>query len=303
MTIVNSRYKLVKKIGAGSFGSVYKAVDMEKNIYVAVKVESKSSDKKRLAHEINIYNNFVSCKYIPKLFWYGSENNYNFLVMNYMGASFEKLFEKYNKSFSLKTIIMLSIDLLKILEYIHDNNIIHRDLKPDNIVIGNGDNSNNIYILDFGLSKNFMNKDNGQHIELVKNKSLVGSMRYASIRNHKGYEQSRRDELESLGYILLYFLKGGNLPWNGLPSSNKEEKSKKICQLKGSIDLEDLCSDVPEEYRLLIAYARKLKFDAKPNYSYLINLFKKLLVNSGFQYDKKYDWVENQEREIVIMNG
>jgi serine/threonine protein kinase len=194
-----------------------------------------------------------------------------------MGDSFEKLFENHNKFFSLKTIIMLSIDLLKILEYIHDNNIIHRDLKPDNIVIGNGENSNNIYILDFGLSKNFMNKESGQHIELVKNKSLVGSMRYASIRNHRGYEQSRRDELESLGYILLYFLKGGNLPWNGLPPSNKEDKSKKICQIKSSINLEELCDDVPDEYRILICYARKLKFDCKPNYSYLTNLFLKLL--------------------------
>jgi len=300
MTVVNSRYKLVKKIGAGSFGSVYKAIDMDKSRYVAVKVESKNAEKKRLAHEINIYNNFVSCKYIPKIFWYGSENNYNFLVMDYMGDSIENLFESHNKIFSLKTIIMISIDLLKILEYIHDNNIIHRDLKPDNIVIGTGDNNCNIYLLDFGLSKNFLDKSSGQHIELVKNKSLVGTMRYASIRNHKGYEQSRRDELESLGYILLYFLKGGQLPWNGLPSSNKEDKSKKICRMKSSISLDDLCNGIPEEYRLLICYARKLKFDSRPNYSYLINLFKKLLLNSGFKYDKQYDWVDKREREIIM---
>ena len=239
MTIVNSRYKLIKKIGAGSFGSVYKAIDIDKNQYVAVKVESKSSDKKRLAHEINMYNNFVSSKFIPKIIWYGSESNYNFLVMEHMGNSLEKLFEQHNKKLSLKTIIMLTIDLLKVLQYTHNNNIIHRDLKPDNIVIGNGNNSCNIYLLDFGLSKKYRNKEDG-HIELVKNKSLVGSMRYASIRNHKGYEQSRRDELESLGYILLYLLKGGDLPWNGLPCENKQDKSKKICQIKSSINLEDL---------------------------------------------------------------
>ena len=301
MTVVNSRYKLVKKIGAGSFGSVYKAVDTEKNRYVAVKVESKKSEKKRLAHEINIYNNFMSCKFIPKIIWYGSENNYNFLVMDYMGLSLEKLFENHNKKFSLKTILMLTIDLLKILQYIHDNNIIHRDLKPDNIVIGSNNNNCNIYLLDFGLSKNFRNKDSGHHIELVKNKSLVGSMRYASIRNHKGYEQSRRDELESLSYILLYFLKGGKLPWNGLPISNKEEKSKKICQIKSNINLEELCENIPEEYRLLISYSRKLKFDTEPNYDYLISLFQKLLINSGYKYDKKYDWLINKERELVII--
>ena len=246
MTIVNSRYKLVKKIGAGSFWSVYKAIDIDKNRYVAVKVESKKSDKKRLAHEINMYNNFISSKFIPKIIWYGSENNYNFLVMDHMGLSLEKLFENHNKSFSLKTVIMLTIDLIRILQYIHTNNIIHRDLKPDNIVIGSNNNNGNIYLLDFGLSKNFRNKENGNHIELVKNKSLVGSMRYASIRNHKGYEQSRRDELESLSYIVLYFLKGGKLPWNGLPISNKEEKSKQICQIKSNINLETLCQDIPE---------------------------------------------------------
>lgn len=300
MTIVNSRYKLVKKIGAGSFGSVYKALDIDKNRYVAVKVESKKSDKKRLAHEINMYNNFISSKFIPKIIWYGSESNYNFLVMDYMGLSLEKLFEIHNKNFSLKTVIMLTIDLIRILQYIHTNNIIHRDLKPDNIVIGSNNNNGNIYLLDFGLSKNFRNKENGNHIELVKNKSLVGSMRYASIRNHKGYEQSRRDELESLSYILFYFLKGGKLPWNGLPISNKEEKSKQICQNKSNINLETLCEDIPEEYRLLISYSRKLKFDTEPNYDYLINLFQKLLINSGYKYDKKYDWVITKERELVI---
>lgn len=300
MTIVNSRYKLIQKIGAGSFGSVYKAIDIEKKKYVAVKVESKKSDKKRLAHEITMYNNFISSRFIPKIIWYGSENNYNFLVMEYMGSSLEKLFEIHNNKFSLKTIIMLTIDLLKILQYIHHSNIVHRDLKPDNIVIGNSNNNCNIYLLDFGLSKNYREKESGHHIELVKNKSLVGSMRYASIRNHKGYEQSRRDELESLSYILVYLLRRGNLPWNGLSSENKEDKSKRICQIKSNINLEELCADIPEEYRLLISYSRKLKFESDPNYDYLINLFQKLLINSGYKYDKKYDWVTNQEREIVI---
>ena len=300
MTIVNSRYKLVKKIGSGSFGSVYKAIDIDKNKYVAVKVESKKSSKKRLAHEINIYNNFSYSRYVPKIIWYGSETNYNFLVMEYMGSNLEKLFDIHNKKFSLKTIIMLTIDLLKILEYIHSNNIIHRDLKPDNIVIGNSNNNCHVYLLDFGLSKIYRMKDGGDHIELVKNKSLVGSMRYASIRNHKGYEQSRRDELESLGYLLLYLLRGGNLPWNGVPCENKEEKCKLICEIKSNLNLEELCEDVPEEYRLLICYARKLKFDCDPNYDYLVNLFQKLLINSGYEYDKKYDWVSDQEIEIII---
>jgi serine/threonine protein kinase len=290
MTIVNKQYKLIKKIGEGSFGSVYKAIHIETKKYVAIKAESIKKTK-RLHHEINIYKKFIVNKYIPQIFWYGTEENYNFLVMEHMGNSLENIFSNHNQNFSMKTIIMLTIDLLKILQDIHINNILHRDLKPDNIVIGYKNNNKNIYLIDFGLSKSFINNNDGKHIDIIKNKSLVGSMRYASIRNHKGIEQSRRDELESLSYIILYFFTKSNLPWNGIQEENKQEKSKQICKIKNNIDLKELYTDIPEEFKTLLIYSKKLKFDEKPNYEYLIKLFQKLLIISGYTYDKNYDWV------------
>ena len=298
MTIINNRYKLVKKLGSGSFGNVYKCLDIEKNTYLAIKVENKKNEKKRLGYEIGIYKHLnmnINHKYIlltsniPKIHWYGSDDNYNYLVLDNLGYSLDTLFNKSKFKFSLKTIIMLAIDLISLIETLHNNHILHRDLKPDNILIGTTGKEHLLYLVDFGLSKKYIN--DGEHIEPKKNKSLIGSMRYASIRNHKGYEQSRRDELESIGYILLYFLKGGNLPWNGLPGSDKTEKCNKILEVKKNTKLIDLCCGIPDEFRLLIAYSRKLKFDTKPNYQYLKSLFYKLLMNQGYQYDKKYDWL------------
>lgn len=298
MTIINNRYKLLKKLGSGSFGNVYKCLDIEKNSYLAIKVENKKNEKKRLGYEIGIYKDLnmnLNHKYvlltsnIPKIHWYGSDENYNYLVLDNLGMSLDTLFMKHQFSFSLKTIIMLAIDLITLIENLHNNHILHRDLKPDNILIGNTGKENILYLVDFGLSKKYIN--NGEHIESKKNKGLIGSMRYASIRNHKGYEQSRRDELESIGYILLYFLKNGNLVWNGLPASDKNDKCNKILQVKKNNKLIDLCCGIPDEFRLLIAYARKLKFDTKPNYQYLKSLFYKLLMTQGYQYDKKYDWI------------
>ena len=294
MTIINQRYKLIDKIGSGCFGTIFKAKDIQNDIYVAVKIESKKSKKKRLSHEIRIYQNLISSKYhshfIPRILWYGNNENHNFLVMEYMGYNLEKIFLKHKHSFTLKTIIMLTIDLLNALQFIHHHNVIHRDLKPDNIVISH--QNQNVYLLDFGLSKNFINGENQKHLKLVKNKSLVGSVRYASIRNHKGYEISRRDDLESLAYILLYLFKKGKLPWNGLPISDKEEKNKQILNIKKNIPIKELCKDIPQEYQTLLSYSRKLKFEQKPNYDYLIHLFHKLLNNSGFKYDQQYDWIK-----------
>lgn len=297
--MINNRYKLLKKIGSGSFGSVYKCLDIEKNMYLAVKIENRKSEKKRLSYEISIYNylnmnihqsNILLNSHTPKLYWYGYDEKYNYLVIDYLGKSLESLFQDSKHTFSLKTIIMLAIDLISLIEYLHNNNILHRDLKPDNIVIGNETKSNLLYLVDFGLSKRYI--IDGKHIDYKKNKSLIGSMRYASIHNHKGYEQSRRDELESIGYILVYFLKGGHLPWNGLSASTKTMKCKQILECKKNIKLSDLCEGYPNEFRLLIAYARKLKFDSRPNYQYLKSLFYKLLFNEGYTYDKQYDWCQ-----------
>ena len=182
---------------------------------------------------------------------------------------------------------MLTIECLKILKNIHDKGIIHRDIKPENIVIGDNDKGI-VYLIDFGLSNIFF--DNNHHIPFTKGKNLTGTMRYASIRNHLGYEQSRRDDLESLFYTLIYLGKG-KLPWQGIPAKTKKEKNEKICQLKRRISIKEVCGDLPSEYRILLLYIRNLSFNERPNYEKIINIFELLLQRYNQKHDLLYDWV------------
>lgn len=149
--------------------------------------------------------NQILNNHIPKMKFLGVENNYQVLVMELMGSSLESIFQRENREFDLKTVIMLGCQMIDVLEYIHKKNFIHRDMKPDNFLMGTGNRKKQVFLCDFGLSKKYMSRTTG-HIEFRSDKSLTGTARYASLNCHRGYEQSRRDDLEALGYVLLYFL-------------------------------------------------------------------------------------------------
>ena len=282
---INNRFDLIKKIGKGSFGNVYLSNDAETQKEVAIKMESQKSDKQRLGNEITIYNILGVNKFAPKMIWYGTYDTYNVLVMEKMGPSLEKLFNNLNKCFSKKTIFLLTIELLEILDFLHNHGIVHRDIKPANFVIN--PKNGRLSIIDFGLSKKYIVNNN--HIGLKQNKSLVGTLRYASIRNHKGYEQSRRDDLESISYMLLYFFKA-KLPWMGVAGENKKEKDSNICNLKMNLKLSEIYDGIPEEYKYMLVYSRKLKFESKPDYKMLKDMFVKLIDREGLKLDFVYDF-------------
>eukprot|EP00826_Nyctotherus_ovalis_P020020 TRINITY_DN1624_c0_g5_i1.p1 TRINITY_DN1624_c0_g5~~TRINITY_DN1624_c0_g5_i1.p1 ORF type:complete len:268 (+),score=62.83 TRINITY_DN1624_c0_g5_i1:666-1469(+) len=166
----------------------------------------------------------------------------------------------------------------------------HRDIKPDNFLIGVGPNEHIIYIIDFGLTKHYCNPKNGMHIPYKDNKSLTGTARYASLNTHNGVEQSRRDDLECLGYILVYFMKG-SLPWQGLQAKDRKEKYEKIKGKKASIGLEKLCEGLPNEFAGYIKYCRSLKFDEAPNYVYVKKLFEDRFNDEKYTMDYQFDWV------------
>ena len=192
---------------------------------------------------------------------------------------------------------MVIEQMLSRIEYIHNKNFIHRDIKPDNFLIGRNKKKNIIYIIDFGLSKRFREAKTNIHIPYRDGKSLTGTARFASINTHLGIEQSRRDDLESLGYVMVYFLKG-SLPWQGQVLNNPKRKYDRIKQLKYDIPLQDLCAGYPDELVKFIQYARDMKFEDKPDYNYLRDLLKKAAKNNGLQYDpSKFDWIVNEEKE------
>ena len=229
--------------------------------------------------------------------WYGIEGDYNVMVLDLLGPSLEDLFNYCGRRFQLKTVLMLADQLLGRLEYVHTKSFIHRDVKPDNFLIGLGKRQSVIHIIDFGLAKKYRDPRSHQHIPYRENKNLTGTARYASINTHIGIEQSRRDDLESLGYVLMYFIRG-SLPWQGLKANTKKQKYERIMDRKMSTSTEQLCKGYATEFRSYFEYCRSLRFEDRPDYAYLKRLFKELFYRKGFQYDNMFDWtVLNLQQE------
>jgi casein kinase 1/casein kinase I family protein HRR25 len=286
---VGKKYRLGRKIGSGSFGDIYVGPSMATGEEVAIQLESVKTKHPQLLYESKIYRILHGGLGIPNVRWYGIEGDYNVMVLDLLGPSLEDLFNYCGRRFQLKTVLMLADQLLGRLEYVHTKSFIHRDVKPDNFLIGLGKRQSVIHIIDFGLAKKYRDPRSHQHIPYRENKNLTGTARYASINTHIGIEQSRRDDLESLGYVLMYFIRG-SLPWQGLKANTKKQKYERIMDRKMSTSTEQLCKGYPTEFRSYFEYCRSLRFEDRPDYAYLKRLFKELFYRKGFQYDNMFDW-------------
>jgi len=300
---VGGKYRLGRKIGSGSFGDIYLGTNINTGEEVAIKLESVKTRHPQLAYEYKVYRILAGGVGIPNVRWFGREGDFNVMVMDILGPSLEDLFNFCSRKFTLKTVLMLADQMLARIEYVHTKNFIHRDLKPDNFLIGLGRRKlNQIYIIDFGLAKRYRDPRTHRHIPYVEGKSLTGTARYASINTHLGIEQSRRDDLESLGYVLMYFNRG-QLPWQGLKANTKKEKYNRIAEKKMSTPVEILCKHFPTEFATYLNYCRALRFDDKPDYAYLRRLFRDLFFRQGYAADYRFDWtVLNYKHDKIKSN-
>eukprot|EP01084_Bolivina_argentea_P276035 470882_1 len=300
---VGGKYRLGRKIGSGSFGDIYLGTNINTGEEVAIKLESVKTRHPQLAYEYKVYRILAGGVGIPNVRWFGREGDFNVMVMDILGPSLEDLFNYCGRCFSLKTILLLAQQMLDRIESVHSFEFIHRDIEPRNFLIGLKSNLNVVHIIDFGLSKRYINRFEGRHIPFIVGKSLTGVRRYASINTHLGCEQSRRDDLEQLGYVLMYFIRGGKLPWQGLKANTKKEKYNRIAEKKMSTPVEILCKHFPTEFATYLNYCRALRFDDKPDYAYLRRLFRDLFFRQGYAADYRFDWTVLNYKHDKIKNN
>ncbi|GAB2282213.1 Casein kinase 1-like protein 11 [Dionaea muscipula] len=290
--ILGTKFKMGRKIGSGSFGELHLGLNIQTREEVAIKMEPVNTRHPQLQYESKLYMLLQGGSGIPHLKWFGVEADYNVMVIDLLGPSLEDLFNYCNRKFSLKTVLMLADQLIHRAEYLHSKGFLHRDIKPDNFLMGLGRKANQVYMIDFGLAKKYRDLQTHRHIPYREDKSLTGTARYASVNTHRGIEQSRRDDMESLGYVLMYFLRG-SLPWQGLRANTKKEKYDKISEKKMTTSIEALCRSYPSEFASYFHHCKSLQFEDKPDYSYLKKLFRDLFIREGYQFDHIFDWTTN----------
>lgn len=272
--IINNKYKIIEKIGSGSFGSIYKAENIRTNEHVAVKVEPIKNETKLLKNESIIYQYLKNCEGIPNIKWFGKDDTNNYMVINLLGDSLQNIKNK-KIFFSLKQTLQIGIQLVKLLKTIHNQGLVHRDIKPDNFLLGANNDTRQLYLIDFGFCKSYMNGN--LHIEFKNTSSLIGSQTYASINAHDFNELSRRDDMESLGYLLLYFYLG-TLKWQDISNLNSStnELNETIKNMKLMV-VED--KTIPSVLLNYIKYVRTIKFKDEPLYNDIIEDFKNEIEN------------------------
>ena len=287
-----------KQLGKGGFGQLYLGRNIHDNILVAIKVEEQIQ-RSHLTMEYQILKEIQGGEGIPRVYYFHNGHKHNYLIMQLLGKSLDKLFVDMKKHFTIKTICMLAYQMIQRIEYVHSRGYIHRDIKPGNFLIGKNLDSKKLYIIDFGLSKKYIDKNTGKHIIYKEGKGLTGTARYVSLNTHYGIEQSRRDDIEGIAFNLIYFAKG-KLPWQGVKTKNKKEKHKKIMELKEFYNPDKLCEGLPEEFPTLLKYARKLDFEEKPDYKNIKYMFKQLIITNKQQIDWKFDWdVWNNKEKLT----
>ena len=279
-----------KKIKADTEIYCGKETDTQEEVIFKLKKDS-LFDKYYIYKEYKIYEILKGIKRIPKVYEVGHQGNYYILITECLGPSLKMLLDSVGGKFTLTTTLKICIQVLDIIKEIHNRGVVLRYLKPGNMVIGKGINKDYIYLIDFEIAKKYI--EDGKHIPYSEDKIIKGNRNYISLNTHLGKEISRRDDIECLGYNMIYFMKG-ELPWSHM------EDNEEILEQKMDISLDELCEGLPEEFKELIKYSKKLEFTQEPDYCYLKNLLMKVAQKNGIDIDKaKYDWDINRKRRKI----
>ena len=278
--LIFKRYKPLKKIGKGAFSEIYSGINIYTNEKVAIKIEKRNSMIKYL--EAECYTLFsLNNIGIPKVLSFGHNAEYDILIMPLLGKSLLDIFISKNSNYEFKDICLIGIQIIERIQWVHSCKIVHRDIKPENFLIGLSD-PHILYLIDFGLSKKYQSTKTGRHIKITDLKKFIGSIIFSSVNSLRLREQSRRDDLESIGYMLIYLMRG-NLPWQQVKVDNKKDNYLKVAQMKNDIRPEKLCENLPIEFAHYLRYVKNLKFEEEPNYQYLRNLFVQMMRKQGFE--------------------
>ena len=297
--LIFGKYEIYENIGQGSFGKVYSGINIKTLESVAIKLEPKESDLGLLKSEA-LYLFMLNGVGIPKLHAFGKNNKYNILVETLLSKNLSKIFEEYNKKIPLKDSLMIAIQIIERLEYLHSKLLIHRDIKLENFLIGY-DDPYIIYLIDFGFCQKYRSNRTGNHVKFSSTNIFIGTMFYGSINLLKGNQPSRRDDLESAAYTIIFLLKG-SLPWESTKAKTKKELIKKIYRIKISITPEELCKGLPNEIKEFYLYCRNLDFEQEPNYKYCYSLFNNALIKNGFSNDLIFSWIKDPKILYKLKN-
>lgn len=302
--IFNKIYLVKSKLNAGSFGEVFLGKNIQTNQKVAIKLEEIKEDmpdiNRSLLREASILNHIGSVPGVPKLYWFGTENNYDVMVLELLGKDLASIVKSY-KRLTMGTIVLIALNVLQILQNIHEKDVIHRDIKPDNILMGIEEKSEHFYLIDFGISKCFRDPK-GRHLIFRENKPFIGTTRYASVHSHMGHELSRRDDLESLGYVLLY-LANGYLPWQNVEGKAKE-KTYQVGKIKKKIKVDELCKHLPKAFQYYFDYIRELEFNETPDYEFIKGIFEQIAKESKLIIKEiVLDWRSNKDKIAEFLLG
>lgn len=291
--VVGLHYKIGKKIGEGSFGVIFEGTNLINGIPVAIKFEPRKTEAPQLRDEYRTYMHLIGVPGIPTAYYFGQEGLHNILVIDLLGPSLEDLFDWCGRKFSVKTVVQVSVQMITLIQEVHKHDLIYRDIKPDNFLIGRRGmpDENKVHMVDFGMAKRYRDPRTKKHIPYREKKSLSGTARYMSVNTHLGREQSRRDDMEALGHVFFYFLRG-HLPWQGLKAPTNKQKYEKIGEKKRTTPISELCQGLPPQFGEYLRRVRNLQFEEEPDYDGYRKLIMSVLDDINATADGHYDWMD-----------